>query len=101
MMFVYESRMNYLGIIQHQERLISSKPINLERFSGYLQHGKNLSIMFYNQWTRCSELYQKASMQVVKHSSDSLNQQQHIRALGDRFKGQKEVVSFTLPTTVY
>ncbi|CAL6031559.1 Hypothetical_protein [Hexamita inflata] len=46
MMLLYESTMNYLGNIKHQERLISSKPINLERFTGYLQHGKNLSTMF-------------------------------------------------------
>ncbi|CAL6047978.1 Hypothetical_protein [Hexamita inflata] len=46
MMLLYESMMNYLGNIKHQERIISSKPINLEHFIGYLQHGKNLSTMF-------------------------------------------------------
>ena len=45
-MFVYESRMNYLGNIKHREQLISSKPINLKHFSGCLQHGKLLSTMF-------------------------------------------------------
>ncbi|CAL5992732.1 Hypothetical_protein [Hexamita inflata] len=39
-------RMNYLGNIKHQERLISRKPINLKHFSGCLQHGKLLSTMF-------------------------------------------------------
>ncbi|CAL6035766.1 Hypothetical_protein [Hexamita inflata] len=45
-MFIYESMMYYLGNIKHQERIISSKPINLEHFSGCLQHGKLLSTMF-------------------------------------------------------
>ncbi|CAL5978963.1 Hypothetical_protein [Hexamita inflata] len=45
-MLEYESRMNYLGNIKHQERLISSKPINLEYFRECLQHGKLLSTMF-------------------------------------------------------
>ncbi|CAL6078057.1 Hypothetical_protein [Hexamita inflata] len=46
MMFVYESGINYLGNIKHQEQFITGKPINLEHFSGCLQHGKLLSTMF-------------------------------------------------------
>ncbi|CAL5973415.1 Hypothetical_protein [Hexamita inflata] len=46
MMFVYESKMYYHGNIKLQERFILRKRINLEHFSGCLQHGKLLSTMF-------------------------------------------------------
>ncbi|CAL6059572.1 Hypothetical_protein [Hexamita inflata] len=46
MMFVHELVMNYHGYINLQERFISSKPINLEHYTRYLQHGKLLSTMF-------------------------------------------------------